>query len=257
MHTHPLYGLAMPEHGWVPSPSYVLRRHRVLAHLTGLAPGRAVEVGCGAGALLHDLAARGWTCDGVETSARARELCGHAFAGREDVRAHDAPEAGWTSAFDLLMAFEVLEHIDDDLGALRGWVEWLRPGGLVLISVPAHARRWSASDEWGGHLRRYEREDLEGLLREAGLEVRTIECYGFPLANALFAIRARTWQRGDRRGRAKATAASGVERTVETKLWPLQTSAPGRLAMRMFCRAQDVFLDRELGNGFFAVAQKE
>ncbi len=257
MEVDPQFGLAMPEHGWVPSPGYALRRHRVLAHLDRLPRGgRAIEVGCGAGGLLEDLTARGFACDALETSPRALELLALAYGDRDDVRVHAAPQGDWAGAFDLLMAFEVLEHVEDDAGALAIWASWLAPGGHALLSVPAHRRRWNPTDEWAGHFRRYERDDLSARLEGAGLEPLVIECYGFPLANALEAIRARTFQRGAEHARAGATAASGVERRVETRLWPIQTSAPGRLAMRALCRTQDVFLDRELGNGFLAVARR-
>ncbi|MCB9597673.1 MAG: class I SAM-dependent methyltransferase [Sandaracinaceae bacterium] len=257
MVVHPLYGLAMPELGWVPSPGYVLRRHRVLAWLDRLPAGRrALEIGCGAGALLHDLGERGYRCDALESSPRALELLAAAFGDRDDVHAHATPGDDWAGRFDLLLAFEVLEHIEDDAGALRAWVDWLAPGGHVLLSVPAHERRWNPTDEWAGHFRRYEADGLRARLEEAGLEVVALECYGFPLANLLEAVRARTYQRGATTERAGATAASGVERTVETKLWPAQTSPVGQAAMIALCRAQDAFLDRELGNGFFAVARR-
>ena len=217
---------------------------------------RALEIGCGPGALLHDLAAMGYRCDAVETSERALELAAVAFRGRSDVEVHSGPRPEWDGCFDLVAAFEVLEHIEDDAKALTEWVRWLTPGGHLLISVPAHQRRWNPTDEWAGHYRRYEVAQVDALLRVAGLEAVTLECYGFPLANVLEAIRARTFQRGAADGRVGATAASGVERSVERRMWPLQTSLAGQLAMRTLCRLQDSFLHRELGNGFIAVARK-
>lgn len=259
MREHPLYGIAVPEHGWVPSPGYALRRDRVLHHLAEVAPGRVLEIGCGAGALLHDLTKRGFRCEAVESSARAREIASAIFRGRDDVRIHEEPQE-WSAAFDLVLAFEVLEHIEDDEGALRTWVSWMRPGATLIISVPAHQRRWNPTDEWAGHYRRYESEQLTSMARAAGLHVVDLECYGFPLANLLEAIRARTWQRVERPHdaalRAQQTAASGVERTVETKLFPLQASLPGRVAMRGFFRLQRWFARTELGNGLLLVARR-
>lgn len=256
MLVHPVYGAAAPEAGWVPSPGYVLRRHRVLHHVRALPPGRALEIGCGAGALLHDLSELGFGCDAIETSPSAFTLANRIHADCPDVRVHAEPIDAWQSCFDLLLAFEVLEHIEDDHAALADWVRWLRPGAHVLVSVPAHQRRWNPTDVWAGHFRRYEAADLRALLEGAGLEVRTLECYGFPLANLLEAIRARTYQRGNTsEDRAAQTAESGVARTVETKLWPLQTSPAGVAALTTLCRMQDWFLDSEFGNGFIALAQ--
>ncbi|MCA9606991.1 MAG: methyltransferase domain-containing protein, partial [Myxococcales bacterium] len=208
-------------------------------------------------ALLRDVAARGYACDALETSPRALELLREAYGGRADIRVHAAAGDDWAGAFDLVMAFEVLEHIEDDAAALEEWCSWLAPGGHLLLSVPAHQRRWNPTDVWAGHFRRYERDELAARLAAAGLEVRSLECYGFPLANALEAVRARTFQRGDTRGREGATAQSGVERRVETRLWPLQTRLLGRAAMVALCNMQEAFLDRELGNGFLAVARRQ
>jgi 2-polyprenyl-3-methyl-5-hydroxy-6-metoxy-1,4-benzoquinol methylase len=61
------------------------------------------------------------------------------------------------ASFDYLFAFEVLEHIADDLSALREWTGFLKPGGRLLVSVPAHARKYGKADEIVGHVRRYER----------------------------------------------------------------------------------------------------
>ena len=109
---------------------------------------------------------------------------------------------------------------------------------------------------WAGHYRRYETHGLRALLHAVGLEVVDDERYGFPLANALEQLRARTWQRPDARSRSIRTAASGVDRAVESRFYPLQVSLPGQLAMRAFFRMQDAFLRTELGNGLIALARK-
>ena len=71
--------------------------------------------------------------------------------------------------FDVLCSFEVLEHIEDDLGELQRWVTHLKPGGMVIVSVPAHRHRFAAADEGVGHFRRYDPVDLVDLLESAGL----------------------------------------------------------------------------------------
>jgi SAM-dependent methyltransferase len=83
--------------------------------------------------------------------------------------------------FPVVLALEVLEHIQDDAAALREWREWVAPGGRLILTVPAHAHYWTRSDELGGHVRRYERDSLQRVLRDAGLTVGTFWSFGFPL----------------------------------------------------------------------------
>src|SRR5688572_255286 len=71
---HTSYGRVAPELGWVPAPRYLLRRHRALNLLKGLPRGRVLEVGCGAGALLNDLAGLGYDCTALESSSEARRV---------------------------------------------------------------------------------------------------------------------------------------------------------------------------------------
>ena len=132
----------------------------------------------------------------------------------------------------------------------------------MLLSVPAHPARWNAADEWAGHVRRYGRQQLRDVLEGAGMQVETIECYGFPLANLLEPVRAAKCARelarearGDQ-DRAARTASSGVERATETRLFPLYSGWAGSQAMRLFCSTQKLFLDTDLGNGFLAVARR-
>ena len=258
---HPLYGPAIPERGWVPAPTYVLRRRRVLKLLSGCRPGRVVEVGSGAGAMLADLSRLGFRCDALESSAQARELARIVNANDDRVAIHDAAPADWAGAFDTVLAMEVLEHIEDDSGALRSWAEWLRPGGVLLLSVPAHPRMWNASDVWAGHYRRYTRDGLRRVVEAAGFAIEHLECYGFPLSNIIDPLRARVHARklrdeGPGHDRAHGSARSGTERGLETRLYPLQASWPGSLAMRFFFAMQYVFLGTDLGTGYIMLCRK-
>lgn len=265
---HPLFGLTAPELGWVPAPRYALRRDRLLALAAGLGGGRLLEIGPGAGALLPDFAALGFSCAAVESSEEAFRIASALNADQPAVHLRREPAPDWAGAFDAVVACEVLEHIEDDRGALAEWRAWLRPGGHLLLSVPAHARRWSATDEWAGHFRRYERDGLRRLLEDAGLAVEELECYGFPLSNLVEPLRAWSHGRALRRRQAgardgmpapameKATAQSGVERGLEARLWPLQAGLPGRLLFRAAFRLQTAFRHRDLGTGYLVLARR-
>jgi SAM-dependent methyltransferase len=259
------FGRAAVALGWVPAPRFLLRRDRVLARLRALPPGRVLEIGCGAGSLLADLAALGYECTAVETSPHARGIAARMLADHPGISVRETVGDDWEGRFDVLMAFEVLEHIDDAAGALASWIKYLRPGGRILLSVPAHAHRWTATDTFAGHVRRYDRADFIALAERAGARVERCDNYGFPMANLIEPIKAWTHARElssvdrDRKAavtpeeiaaRDARTSESGVHRDAEVRLFPLMTSLPGRLAMRAGCRMQRWFSSTELGNGF-------
>lgn len=259
-----LFGPAFPELGWVPAPRYLMRRSRIVEFVRELPPGRLLEAGPGAGTLLLEFAKRGFECEALELSNEARSLAGRVIAASgQPVRIHERAQDGWQGAFDYMFAFEVLEHIEDDVGALASWRSWLRPGGTLLLSVPARMKLWSSRDEWAGHFRRYEREQLLQLLKVSGFEVVSFECYGFPLTSVTDAINAklcrkRILRRQDAQQdeRRMNSDRSGIDRRIELRVYPLLKSWPGRLAMRMAITLQRLFLERDWGSGYVLRARK-
>jgi len=262
---HPLYGISAPEKGWVPAPRYVLRRDRVLKLLRHLARGRLLEIGCGAGALLYDLSSMGFSVEAVETSPAAREIACYINQGDPRVTIHREIQKHWEETFDYILAFEVLEHIEDDVSALREWWNCLKFSGYMLLSVPAHPERWNATDQWAGHIRRYERAGLERILEQAGFQVIHTECYGFPLANLIEPFRALYHRRQLKRWKlfhdneyeGSHDDRSGTERALETQLYGLQSNWFGTKTMQFFCRLQGMFSDTDWGNGFLTLCQKK
>ncbi len=264
MRLDPAYGIEAPELGWVPAPRYLLRRSRVLKLLRDVPRGRILEVGCGAGALLYDLAKEGFRCTGYDTSedavAVARKI--HEQTG---VTIGSTSSATWEADFDGLLAFEVLEHVDDDLGTIRQWARWVKPGGWFLISVPAHSSMWGPLDEWAGHVRRYGRSDLRRLVEQAALAIVHLECYGFPLSRLMHPVRSRRYAALLARhksltptvSRARQTASSGIRRTeVLGSLYRFHVNGPGKLIMRVFIGLQGLFLNTDWGDGYLLLARK-
>lgn len=265
MEYHPFFGLCALERGWAPAPRYLLRRQRVLELLADQARGALLEVGCGAGALLHDLTRAGFACTALETSPAALTLARDLNGDCPGTDFQARPLPAWQGAFDLLVALEVLEHIEDDGATLARWRGWLKPDGLLLLSVPAHPRRWNATDVWAGHVRRYQRDGLQRLLVEAGFFVVHLECYGFPLANILEPIRARYHARllrgraslADLKRERKADSSrSGIDRSLEARLFPLLTGWGGRTIMRLAFSLQGAFSRTDWGNGYLVLARR-
>jgi SAM-dependent methyltransferase len=177
------------------SPMATLRWQLVSRAIIGLAPRRVLELGCGQGGYGARIAAlpgveryvgvepdeQSWTV----AHDRIAPLGGEVRLGTSDDVV--AP----TERFDLVCAFEVIEHLEDDLGALRAWAGHLVPGGAVLVSVPAWPDRFGPMDSLVGHYRRYRPEQLAAALRAAGCDPVTVTAYGWPLGYALEAVRNR------------------------------------------------------------------
>ena len=155
--------------------------------------------------------------------------------------------------FDIVCAFEVLEHLEDDAAALTGWRRHIRVGGWLLISVPAGRERFGPTDVKAGHYRRYDRADLAALLVQTGYGEMDIVSYGFPLGYALEAARNLYARRAVRQdvSRKDRTAASGrwLQPPEGSGRMLRALSAPFRYAQRPFGRTG-------LGTGLVARARK-
>ena len=104
--------------------------------------------------------------------ARLRERGARAAVGL--VTSLPFPDRG----FDLVCAFDIVEHVDDDQSALSELSRVAAPGATILLSVPLHPSRWTAFDELVGHRRRYEPERICAQLAEQGLSVEQSAVYG-------------------------------------------------------------------------------
>lgn len=226
------------------TPMGTLRWALVQDRLEAIAPQTVLEIGCGQGAVGARLARRS-DYTGVEPDEQSARTAAQRVGGRGTVvhGPDTAVEAGRT--WDLVCAFEVLEHLQDDRAALERWVRWVRPGGSLLLSVPAWPSRFGAADEKVGHYRRYSPDALAGLLRDAGFVDVRATLYGWPAGYALEAVRNRI------AARRPATAAAAPEERSATSgryLQPSRWAGAGvRVAMAPFARLQKAFPSRGTG----------
>jgi SAM-dependent methyltransferase len=101
----------------------------------------------------------------------------------------DARRLPFEQEFDVVGAFDVIEHISEDQEALAQLRRAVRPGGGVLVTVPQHPRLWSPADDYGEHKRRYRRRELVEKVRAAGLEVERVTSFVSLLLPAMIASR--------------------------------------------------------------------
>jgi len=151
---------------------------------------RVLDVGCGAGNMMHHLARYG-TIQGVEIDPRPLKL---AQQRGYDARLADA-SAGipfGDGQFDLVATLDVIEHVQDDLAALRECARVLTPKGYLLVTVPAFMFLWSRNDVLNAHVRRYTAGELRRKLKASGFKVRRLSYNNFcvfPMAAPLILIR--------------------------------------------------------------------
>jgi SAM-dependent methyltransferase len=166
---------------------YRARRDILADYLTryGALPkdAKILEIGCGTGHNLPMLAEFGGI-DAIEIDPAAREIASERLG--KPVGGAPLPELPGVprAHYDLIAVLDVVEHIEDDVAALKAMADCLAPGGKILIAVPAHAWLWSAHDVVNHHHRRYSKQSA---IKTAGLKPEKLGYFNsllFPLAAA-------------------------------------------------------------------------
>ena len=178
----------LEDHHW-----WFVGRRCILQHALddslGAASGlRVLDFGCGTGGWLRCLDRYG-TVSAVDADDEAVSFA--RSRGREDVShvpsGQPLPFAQGT--FGLVTALDVLEHIDDDVAAVRDLHRVAQPGALLLVTVPAFAFLWGDQDEISHHFRRYAPAQLQAVLEEGGFTVEHVSCFNSALFPVVAAVR--------------------------------------------------------------------
>jgi SAM-dependent methyltransferase len=155
---------AEDRHWWYRGRRTVLEG--VIADLDLPPSARILDAGCGSGRNMIELRRHG-TVTGVELSEASVEIARGRGAG--EVVAGSVLEMPFPDAsFDFAVSLDVVEHLEDDLGALRELRRVIAPGGRLLLTVPAYQWLWSGHDEINHHHRRYTRRSLKRVAEAAG-----------------------------------------------------------------------------------------
>lgn len=146
-----------------------------------------LEIGCGTGHNFEMLRQFGHL-DALEIDDPAREMAAMRLGRAVGTAPLPALPGIADAHYDLVALLDVLEHVEDDLGALGGIRRVLAPGGRVLVTVPANPWMWSAHDTAHHHHRRYTAASLRNVAEQAGMTVELMSHFNsllFPLAAAL------------------------------------------------------------------------
>ena len=147
---------------------------------------RILEIGCGTGHNLPMLARFG-RVEATEIDPAARAIAGERLGRTVGDAPLPALPGVERAAFDLVAVLDVVEHIADDVAALSAMRDLLKPGGAILVAVPAHQWMWSAHDVVNHHHRRYSKATLRAAIGRAGLRAEKLTYFNsllFPLAAA-------------------------------------------------------------------------
>jgi len=172
-------------HWWFWGKRLLMRR--LLADRLARGGARILDIGCGAGANALELSAYG------EVTASDRSLDALAFVrsrGVHRVVAAEAPLLPFRDgAFDIVTAYDIIEHVEDDRAFVAELARVLAPGGALAVHVPAWPFLWSRHDEVLEHKRRYTRSGLRELLHTSGLHLESLGWTNFTLFAPTAALR--------------------------------------------------------------------
>src|SRR5918993_5127667 len=169
-HTYPILFTVEQSHWWHTGRRKIIAAfvEEICRRVSDRRP-RILDVGCGTGANLLMLSKYG-DAEGVDVSEDALAFCRE--RGLDKVKLGAGEELPYDDAtFDLVTAFDVVEHMDDDLAGLSEMRRVLRPGGRVLLFVPAFMFLWGVQDDVSNHRRRYRLSELRRVLEEAGFVI--------------------------------------------------------------------------------------
>ena len=167
---------------------YRERRHLLGRMIDGLRPGTALDIGAAGGGNTRVLRSAGWSVTALEYGAEGAEVA--AERGLSVVRGDATALPVDAASLDLVVAFDVLEHIVDDDTAVTEVRRALRPGGMFLVAVPADPKLWSDHDVAVDHVRRYTRETLRDVLERNGFEIASMTSWNV-LLRPVVALRRR------------------------------------------------------------------
>jgi SAM-dependent methyltransferase len=211
---------------------YAERRSILARELRRLpAPGRALDIGAAGGGNTRVLLGHGWQPVALEYAPTAAQIARE--RGIDVVRADARELPVRTGSMDLVTAFDILEHIEEDYLATAEITRVLRPGGTALIAVPADMTLWSAHDAAVGHVRRYTRGTLADVIVKGGLVIEEMWSWNV-LLRPVASLRRKS-SRGSDLGKVNPLLNASLKAIVTAERYLPVKSLPG---VSLFLRAR-------------------
>jgi SAM-dependent methyltransferase len=173
-------------HWWFVARREILET--VISKLPLPAVAKILDAGCGTGGNLYMLSRYG-SVYGVEMDGTARDFATARQIGT--IASGSLPDnlPFTEKSFDLVVIFDVLEHLDDDVESLRTLRSQLKPGGFLLVTVPAYRFLWSRHDEIHHHRRRYTARELRKTIENTGYNISKLTYFNMWLLPFMIASR--------------------------------------------------------------------
>lgn len=170
---------------------FVARRKYILKALGKVdRNSKILDIGCSSGIFLGELAQIGFKQEnlyGIDIIENAISNCKN--AGLNNTFVMDAQSIDLKQDFDIIIASDCLEHLEDDEKALRNWNSLLKPNGLAYIFVPVFMSLWSEHDDANMHFRRYGRNELSNKLKNNGFEINKSSFWNVLLFIPIYFVR--------------------------------------------------------------------
>ncbi len=192
------------------------------------AAARILELGCGTGHNLDMLGAFG-TVEASELDDHARDLAAKRLERAIEQAALPDLSRFPADSYDVVALLDVLEHVVDDKGSLSAIFTRLKPGGALILTVPANPWMWSAHDVAHHHHRRYRKSDLAGLARDAGYEIELLSPFNTVLYPLIAGVRVLNKLRG--RDSADDTLPAPLVNRMLDRLFGIEAGLIGRLPL--------------------------
>lgn len=245
---------------WVPTPTFLYRNYFYKKFSKILTKDDYfLEVGAGNGEFVKYLLNRGLQGDSIDISKEAVKFMRQRLQGIKGINIRKADIFTYQSPkkYNAIFCFETLEHIEDDVGALKKIHQLLKFNGVFMMSVPAHMSEWDKMDEIKGHYRRYEKKELLRKLKKAGFVTKTFINYGFPFLWILRRI-TKTGRLITSYSRELGKDAKTRESSIQQEYHPrLKFLVANPLILYPMFKVMDLFIQTDLGFGYIVVADKK